>query len=468
MSAAQWPPRRADLPTAPGHVTMRRPTDLEALTGIRSGKPSFYPEYRNSAERLRRVIHALDQISAALVRTVEGSGALVRAVVAAAADHLSARWLVFALVEGQMPDAEPRHLVRGPGGTEVADWAAVPEEIRTHVRAVLTGDFSDEDHHGQVRGQHAHVPVTLGGTIVGGFAVWTGADREIDATDESVMRILAGQTAVALHNCALYQRGERLLHRSEQLREQSRRHAEDLAERNAQLQRTQDELFLARQHQVLDEERHRIARELHDSVTQFVLSAGMQIEVCRGELADPRLVDRLDSAKELTRRAVEQLRSAIYALSGDDRNDQGLPAMLERLPGVHMPDDLRVEVHIGGHPVALPAGAEQSLFRVAGEALFNTAVHAQARRAVVRLSYRKDRVVLSVSDDGRGRPDEVRRGMRAASRCPSGEHRGLANIQVRARDLGGTMTLTKSRLGGLQLQVTVPLPVQCPPAGAPG
>jgi signal transduction histidine kinase len=87
---------------------------------------------------------------------------------------------------------------------------------------------------------------------------------------------------------------------------------------------------------------------------------------------------------------------------------------------------------------------------------------------VVRLSYRKDRVVLSVSDDGRGRPDEVRRGMRAASRCPSGEHRGLANIQVRARDLGGTMTLTKSRLGGLQLQVTVPLPVQCPPAGAPG
>ena len=75
---------------APGHATMRRPTDLEALTGIRSGKPSFYPENRNSAERLRRVIHALDQLSAALVRTVEGSGALVRAVVAAAADHLSA------------------------------------------------------------------------------------------------------------------------------------------------------------------------------------------------------------------------------------------------------------------------------------------------------------------------------------------------------------------------------------------
>jgi signal transduction histidine kinase len=75
------------------------------------------------------------------------------------------------------------------------------------------------------------------------------------------------------------------------------------------------------------------------------------------------------------------------------------------------------------------------------------------------LSYRRDKVVLSISDDGRGRPDEVRRILRAAARNPSGEHRGLRNIEARARELGGTMTLTKSRLGGLQLQVSVPVPV---------
>jgi hypothetical protein len=46
--------------------------DLDQLTGIRSGKPSFYVEYLASAERLRRVIHALDRISRALVRTTEG------------------------------------------------------------------------------------------------------------------------------------------------------------------------------------------------------------------------------------------------------------------------------------------------------------------------------------------------------------------------------------------------------------
>lgn len=440
----------------------RTAPDLFALTGIRSSKPSFYPEFRNSAERLRRVIQALDRISAALVRTHEGSEALVRAVVAAAADHLSARWVAFALVDGEMMDAQPRHLVLGPGGVEVTDRAAIPEEIWSHVERVAAADLAPVDHLHAGRGQHCHVAVKSGCTTVGSFAVWTTPDREIDATDESVLRILAGQTAAALQNCALYQRGEALLRRSEALRDESRRQAEDLAERNSQLQAAHEELFEVRQHQVLDEERHRIARELHDSVTQFVLSAGMQIELCRGELTEPSQIERLDTAKDLTRRAVEQLRSAIYALSDDAHGERTLPAMLERLPGVHMPEDLRVQVRIGGHPVPLPAQAEQSLFRVAGEALFNTAVHAQAEQALVQLVYRRDRVVLTVADDGRGRPEDVRRRLRAAARTPSGEHRGMANIQTRARELGGTLTLTKSRLGGLQVQVSVPLPVEAP------
>ena len=107
MTAAQWPPRRTS--TRGG----RSGPDLEALTGLRSGKPHYYPEHRHSAERLRRVIHALDRISAALVRTMEGSDALVRAVVDAAADHLSAEWVVFALVDGELPDAR-RGAARGP------------------------------------------------------------------------------------------------------------------------------------------------------------------------------------------------------------------------------------------------------------------------------------------------------------------------------------------------------------------
>ena len=210
---------------------------------------------------------------------------------------------------------------------------------------------------------------------------------------------------------------------------------------------------------MLDDERHRIARELHDSVTQYALSAGMHIELVRSEVADDRLRGQLDTAKDLTRRAVEQLRSAIYALNDDGHGaDEDLPAMLRRLSGVHMPDELRVEVRIGGTPVALPAECEQSLVRIAGEALFNTAVHADARRAVVRLAYHPDHVRLTVSDDGGGSPEEVRRSLRAAAVAPSGEHRGLVNMQARARELGGSLTLRRARLGGLQVQVDVPVP----------
>jgi signal transduction histidine kinase len=444
VTAAQWPPRRSP-------VRGRIRPDLEALTGLRSGKPHYFPEHRESAERLRRVIHALDRISAALVRTVEGSEALVRAVVDAAADHLSAEWVVFALVDGELPDARPRHLVLGPDRTEQPDPQALPDRVLAHihdVRRAVHAEGPDPEH----ARRHVHVPVRLDGRVIAEFAAWTPADREIDATDHSVLRILAGQTAAALQNCALMEHAARLY-------AHATRQAEDLRVRNDELVATQAELGAARQREVLYNERHRIARELHDSVTQYALSAGMHIELVRSVVDDRRLRGQLDIAKHLTRRAVEQLRSAIYALNEDGHGtDKDLPSMLRQLSGVHMPDELHVEVRIGGKPVPLPADCEQSLFRIAGEALFNTAVHAEASRAVVRLAYQADAVRLTISDDGCGRPDEVRRSMRAASvTAACGEHRGLVNMAARAAELGGTLTFRRARLGGLQIQVDIPV-----------
>lgn len=456
--------------------------DLDLLTGIRSGKPSFYVEYLASAERLRRVIHALDRISRALVRTTEGPGTLVRAVAEAAAEHLTAHWVVFALADGALPEASPRHLVLGPRLTEVPPDGALPEHVATHLEAVRRGEAPDHGrgsaglhpasrlggpghgHGGHGHGgdgavgvqgaHHLHVPIRLDGAVVGEIVAWTGAERAIDATDDSVLRVLAGQTAAALQNSALHQRTLRLY-------DEASRHADDLAARNDQLQRTRDALTVARQREVLDAERHRIARELHDSVTQYALSAGMQIEVCRSETDDPGMRERLDTAKELTRRAVEQLRSAIYALNHSaEQAHRSLPAMLEELSSVHMPTELRVEVRIEGRPVALPATAERSLFRVAGEALFNAAVHARAGVAVVRLAFRRDRLVLSVTDDGVGDPDHLRRALRVAAASDlDGSHRGLANMADRAHEIGGTLEIRRARGGGIRVQVGVPLPI---------
>ena len=449
--------------------------DLDLLTGIRSGKPSFYVEYLASAERLRRVIHALDRISRALVRTTEGPGTLVRAVAEAAADHLTAHWVVFALADGALPEAAPRHLVLGPDLTEVTGAGpGLPPFVAAPLQEVRAGRHEHGEHgggHGSPTdegGEHAgtgpddphhlHVPVHLDGAVVGEIIAWTGAERAIDATDASVLRVLASQTAAALQNSALHQRTLRLY-------DDASRHAEDLAARNEQLQRTRDALTVARQREVLDSERHRIARELHDSVTQYALSAGMQIEVVRSEISDPGQRERLGTAKELTRRAVEQLRSAIYALHHSaDHSHRGLPEMLEELSTVHMPSDMSVEVRVEGRPVPVPATAERSLFRVAGEALFNAAVHAQAGVAVVRLAYRKDRLVLSVTDDGTGDAEHVRRSLRvAAAGDLDGSHRGLANMAERAREIGGVMEIRRAPRGGVRIQVGVPLPIPSTP-----
>lgn len=313
---------------------------------------------------------------------------------------------------------------------------------------------------------HTHVPIELGGGVVGAFIAWTPVRRRIDATDSSVLRILANQTAVALQNSALFQSGQSLLLRAESSYEEASRHAHDLALRNVELEATQRQLGVAHRREVLDSERHRISRELHDSVTQCVLSAGMQIEVCRSELGVPGkgpastgLMQRLDMAKDLTRRAVEQLRSSIYALNHDvDVGRSSLPEMLEQLGTVHMPEDLHVTLRVEGQPCELPHGVEHALFRIAGEALFNTAVHAGASKAVLRLAYRKDTVLLSVADDGTGEVAALRRVLRlAAAEDVDGYHRGLANMQARARELGGSFQVRRARLGGVRVAAVIPL-----------
>jgi signal transduction histidine kinase len=307
--------------------------------GLRSGKGTFYPELRVTAQRLDRVVAAFDTISRALVRTVEGPESLVRAVAEAARTHLDADWVVLALADGALPEASPRHLILDSAGTVYAfeglagavdPGPHLPDAVLNRLNDILRGQLA-QFRLPVIERQHAHVPIELDGDVIGAFAAWTPGSRALDGSDEVVMRILASQSAVALQNCALYSKTLTLLAQSEA--------------RNAELLATQRELGAVQRHQVLDSERHRIARELHDSVAQTVLSAGMQIEVCRREVeshaAAEELIDRLDLAKDLSRSAVEQLRSAIYALNHPgDAHRSSLSELLEQLATVHMPEDL--------------------------------------------------------------------------------------------------------------------------------
>ncbi|MET4050407.1 MULTISPECIES: histidine kinase [unclassified Rhodococcus (in: high G+C Gram-positive bacteria)] len=435
--------------------------DLSLLTGLRSGKNTFYPQYRGAAERLERVVHALELISRALVRTVDGPETLICAVAEAARAHLSAQWVVFALADGALGDAGPRRLVLGPDATpflvDNVEGPPLPEDVvecLESIRLATIGDGRDP----VIAAHHAFVPIALDGGVVGAFAAWTPDHRVLDATDSAVLSILASQTAVALQNSALYQSRRVLLERAESAYAEAHRTAADLAIRNAELEATQRQLGAAHRHQVLDDERHRIARELHDSVTQAVLSAGMQIELCRNDIPADERRERLDLAKELTRRAVEQLRSAIYALNhAQDADRTSLPEMLEQLSIVRMPDELRVSLRIEGTPIELSSECEHGLLRIAGEALFNTAVHAGATRATLRLAYREDHVQLSVADDGHGDPAHLRLMLRMAENNDvDGRHRGLANMAARAREHGGALEIRRARIGGVRVSARIP------------
>lgn len=450
-----------------GHERRTGPTDFGALTGLRSGKRTFYREYVRSAERLQSTVRALDRISQALVRTSEGSRALVEAVVHAAAEHLQADRLLFAIADGALPAARPRFLLFSDG--ELADDEnAFGEEVAEHLYALRSRPWEAEN---QDAGDGwVCAPMTLDGEPVGGIVGQPSHGVEIADTDLAILRVLANQAAVALHNSFLMHATTQLRGRTEQLSEAAAQQARDLAARNAELAETQRRLVDAMQHQVIDDERHRIARELHDSVTQDVLSAGMTIELCRSEIAEigehadvetESLVDRMTSAKDLTRGAVERLRAAIYALHNSSNEPSGsLPMLLQRLSTVHIPSDLKVTVQVVGNPVSLPPEAEHSLLRLTGEALFNTVSHARAGRAAVRLRYAEDHIVLTVSDDGIGDPAQLRRTMRLAQETDlGGRHRGLANMLARSDELGGTLSIRRARIGGITLRLEIPLPL---------
>ena len=433
--------------------------DLARLTGLRSGKGSFYPELRVTAQRLHRTVTALDTISRALVRTTEGPENLVRAVAEAARAHLDAEWVLLALADGALPEASVRHLIVDSDGvvyafeglSEARDPGPhLPDAVLNRLNDILRGQLA-QFRSPVIESRHAHVPIELDGDVIGAFAAWTPTHRTLDDTDAVVMRILAGQTAVALQNSALFTKSLALLAQSEA--------------RNAELLATQRELGAAQRHQVLDSERHRIARELHDSVAQTVLSAGMQIQVCRSEIdgltGREDLGERLDLAKDLTRSASEQLRSAIYALNqpGDDAHRSSLAEMLAQLATVHMPEDLRVSLRVVGPRVELPGEVEHALLRIAGEALFNTAMHGNATRAQLRLTYSELGVSLAIADDGTGDPAKMRLILQLAEATDvDGRHRGLANMRARAGEHGGTFEVHRARIGGVRVVARIPYP----------
>lgn len=212
--------------------------------------------------------------------------------------------------------------------------------------------------------------------------------------------------------------------------------------------------------QAADQERRRLARQLHDNVIQQVLAARLAIEWCLSEVpTGSPLRPKLDQARRLTGIAARELRSSLQTLTDPpERDEEDLPDMLRHLLALRSAHDLDLSVEVTGQPVRLPAAVRRSLWCAASECLFNAARHAGARRAVIRLRYGPQVIGLSVADDGHGDPEVLRKIIRGHPAGLGGYHFGLADLAARAGEMGGTIWVSRSDLGGIAVELLVPIP----------
>lgn len=448
---------------------------LERLTGVRSSKHTFYPEFRRKAEGLNRAIAALEQVSATLAMTTAGPEALARSVVDVAATHFGGRWAAMALSKEAFGAQPPCLVARFADGSIVSDWDSLEPVVAAALTRVLEKARSAHATDGHVpRGEPLLGPESLGTPMylasraVGALAVETSGLPRIAEEDLAVLHTLGNQAAVALRSACLYEDSEHLRMKAAAALEMSEHHATELELRNRQLQRAQDRLLQARQRQILDQERHRIGRDLHDSVAQHLVSIGMNLEWCLQQGgAPPDIRSRLVVGKKMARQTVSQIRRTIYDLSLPDEDRLGLRVALQDLAGDFLKtSEVDVSVRFVGRAVLLPAATEHALFQVAQEAMFNVVKHSLATRATIELRYDAKSVGLVVADNGFGDPRALRKYLDKGANGRSGHNRGLCNIAERVREFGGEVTIRKRRGGGISLAVHAPLKPPPPQHGS--
>ena len=253
------------------------------------------------------------------------------------------------------------------------------------------------------------VPIVSRSGIVGAFYL-TEKEGAADFSDDDqqVIEMLAVHAAIAIEKTRLYERARELS---------------------------------------VVEERNRLARELHDSVTQRLFGLTLAAEAAATVVdRDPsEAKDALARVQELAREAMDELRSLIFELRPASVETEGLAAALRKhvavLQRVHGRD---VEIHLDAEVDGRGDG-DGEVLRIAQEALHNAVRHASARRIDVRLGRDDGRVRLEVLDDGVGF-DPVDAALRA-------RHLGLTSMEERATELGAQIDVTSAPGQGTSVTV---------------
>ncbi|MDP9240953.1 MAG: GAF domain-containing sensor histidine kinase [Actinomycetota bacterium] len=268
----------------------------------------------------------------------------------------------------------------------------------------------------------ASVPMaTRQGALVGVLNVHTHKRRDFLPADLAVLTAVGGLMAGAVENARLHATvAVRSLERA--------RFAEQLVE-------------------VQERERQRIARDLHDGVSQRLASLGFHLSAAAENLGrdDAAAALGIEQARELSAAALDEARAAIHGLRPPVLDDLGLVAgfhsLARTVPGVRVAVEADPELSVPPH-------IELCIFRITQEALQNITKHSGADRAWISLTRRANRLVLEVADNGVGHAPQGQRS--------TGDSYGMQTMRERADIVGGTVRLQPRSGGGTTVRFTVP------------
>jgi signal transduction histidine kinase len=220
--------------------------------------------------------------------------------------------------------------------------------------------------------------------------------------------------------------------------------------------RARTDQAIAARREAVEEERRRIARELHDVVAHALSVVAIQSQAIRRRLdpAQTREAEDLAAVESTVRSAMVEMRRLLGVLRADGRQpplapQPGLGDLAGLLEGARASGlDVHERVEVNGAPIA--AGVELTAYRIVQEALTNVRRHAHAQQVRVAVHRAQDALTIEVTDDGRG-------GERDG---PEGH--GLAGMRERAAVFGGTLDAGPAEGGGYRVRAQLPLGARAP------
>lgn len=202
-----------------------------------------------------------------------------------------------------------------------------------------------------------------------------------------------------------------------------------------------------------EEERRRLARDLHDDTLQSLIALNQRIQLAQMSAADEPTAAKLAEMQQLTAQTIADLRRLTHDLRPIYLEDLGLVTALNMLArDTSQTLQIPVGFHISGEERRLPPEVELALYRIGQEGLSNVARHAQASSAGLHLAFDLEETTLAIEDDGQGFivPE-------SPSEMAGSGHFGLLGIQERAEIIGARLLIESLPGEGTRLTISLPI-----------